>query len=147
MGDSDGPGIFEVVLDATTSRCILHNTVTEEKRYLPEGRWDVHTHDDGAPFVGAETGASIWCDNLMDATCLQHPEKEGHWLVSCDGDVMSLEEYQQRHAPIVVPLVLPGRAEFVRCRAFALSQPVGGARVLWSISQLYADLVVGAAMT
>lgn len=90
MGHSGGPGIFEVVSDATASWCILYNMVAEGRRYLPEGRWDVHIHDEGAPFVGAETGASIWCGNRMDATRLQHPEKEGHWLVSCDGDVMSL---------------------------------------------------------
>ena len=137
------PPKFELAFDGACQRYVLCNVITEEKCFLEEGSWETHTSAEGAMYLASLEGReALLCDDCMEVAPFQHPKKPLQWMVVLDsGECMTLEKYQQRHSPHVVPIQCLGRANLAELAAFVLSQPVAGSHVLWGLGRLYRTFV------
>ena len=138
-----GPPLFELNLDAASRRYILGNCITEERCELPAGTWELHSDDDGDWFIAdSESDARQWCQYLMEIGCFLHPADGQQWLVtSAVGSFSTLEEYQQRHSVLTVPVQCPGRAEPRELCVVGLHQAVGGSQILWDLAHMYKEFI------
>lgn len=135
-------GCYELLLDPATSRQMLVETITEEKVILEEGEWSLHNDANGRFFLScAGQEGATWCQGLMQHCVITDPETEQVFVVSSDGNGMALEEYQQRHHAVTLPIRLPGHGRPVQIVVFVLRQSVSGAWALWSLSSWFQECV------
>ena len=137
----EGASSFSLLWEPVLNRHILREGLTEQTCVLEAGLWRLATDENGQAYV-ADENQSHWCQDMLEDVVLLHPEHRQPWVCLADETDMSLVEYQKRHRCVDICLPVAGTAEPVCLPAYMLRQPVAGARLLWSLKDLY-DNVVG----
>ncbi|CAE7209363.1 unnamed protein product [Symbiodinium sp. CCMP2592] len=133
----------EVLFEEPLGRYVLREVRSEEVKVLDAGVWRLAQTEAGDAYV-ANGEKTLWCEELLDITVLQHPTKQEDWVCLPDGTDMGLKEFRCRHHRIEVPLRVVGCATEMSLPCLLLKQSVDGCRLLWSLTHLH-RLVLGKA--
>ena len=73
----------EVLFEEPLGRYVLREVRSEEVKVLDAGVWRLAQTEAGDAYV-ASGEKTLWCEELLDITVLQHPTKQEDWVCLSD---------------------------------------------------------------